>query len=48
LVSLEGGLNLSEPAGRLMANILASVAAHETEVRAERILAGQEAARSGS
>jgi len=30
---------------RLMANILAGVAAYETEVRAERILAGQAAAR---
>ena len=29
-----------------MANVLASVAAYETEVRAERILAGQAAARA--
>ena len=29
-----------------MANILAGVAAYETEVRAERILAGQQAARA--
>ncbi len=35
----------STPAGWLMANILAGVAAFETEVRAERILAGQTAAR---
>jgi DNA invertase Pin-like site-specific DNA recombinase len=45
LVSLKDGLDLATPAGRLMANVLASVAAYETEVRAERILAGQHAAR---
>jgi DNA invertase Pin-like site-specific DNA recombinase len=46
LVSLKDGLDLSTPAGRLMANVLASVAAYETEVRAERIRAGQEVARA--
>jgi DNA invertase Pin-like site-specific DNA recombinase len=46
LVSLRDGLDLSTAAGRLMANVLASVAQYETEVRAERILAGQEAARA--
>jgi DNA invertase Pin-like site-specific DNA recombinase len=46
LVSLKDGLDLSTPAGRLMANMLASVAQFETEVRAERILAGQAAARA--
>lgn len=46
LVSLKDGLDLSTPAGRLMANVLASVAAYETEIRAERILAGQAAARA--
>jgi DNA invertase Pin-like site-specific DNA recombinase len=45
LVSLKDGLDLSTPAGRMMANVLASVAQFETEVRAERILAGQQAAR---
>ncbi len=45
LVSLKDGLDLSTPAGRLMANVLASVAQFETEVRAERVLAGQAAAR---
>ena len=45
LISLKDGLDLVAPAGRLMANILAGVAAYETEVRAERILAGQAAAR---
>jgi DNA invertase Pin-like site-specific DNA recombinase len=46
LVSLKDGLDLSTPAGRLMANVLASVAAYETEVRAERIRAGQDVARA--
>jgi DNA invertase Pin-like site-specific DNA recombinase len=46
LVSLKDGLDLSTPAGRLIANVLASVAAYETEVRAERIRAGQEVARA--
>lgn len=45
LISLKDGLDLVTPAGRLMANIPAGVAAYETEVRAERILAGQSAAR---
>ncbi len=45
LISLKDGLDLVTPAGRLMANILAGVAAYETEVCAERILAGQSAAR---
>jgi DNA invertase Pin-like site-specific DNA recombinase len=40
LVSLRNGLDLSTPAGTLMANVLASVAQYETEVRAERIHAG--------
>jgi DNA invertase Pin-like site-specific DNA recombinase len=40
LVSLRDGLDLSTPAGMLMANVLASVAQYETEVRAERIHAG--------
>jgi DNA invertase Pin-like site-specific DNA recombinase len=40
LVSLKDGLDLSTPAGRLMAGLLANVAAYETEVRAERIHAG--------
>jgi DNA invertase Pin-like site-specific DNA recombinase len=45
LISLRDGLDLVTPSGRLMANILAGVAAFETEIRAERILAGQTAAR---
>jgi DNA invertase Pin-like site-specific DNA recombinase len=46
LVSLKDGLDLSTPAGRLMANVLASVAQFETEIRAERVLAGQGRARA--
>jgi DNA invertase Pin-like site-specific DNA recombinase len=46
LVSLKDGLDLTTPAGRLMAHVLASVAQYETEVRAERIRAGQAAARA--
>src|ERR1700679_2146165 len=34
------GFDLGTPAGRLMAGVLASVAAYETEVRKERQLAG--------
>ena len=44
LVSLKDGLDLSTPAGRMMANVLASVAQFETEVRAERQRAGIDAA----
>ncbi len=46
LVSLKDGLDLTTPAGRLIANVLASVAAYENEVRSERIVAGQSAARA--
>jgi DNA invertase Pin-like site-specific DNA recombinase len=46
LVSLRDGLDLSTPSGRLMAHVLASVAEYETEVRAERTLAGQAVARA--
>ena len=45
LVSLRDGVDLHTAAGRLMANVLASVAQFETEVRAERVRAGQKAAR---
>jgi DNA invertase Pin-like site-specific DNA recombinase len=45
LVSLKDGFSLSSPAGRLHARILASVAEYETEVRAERVAAGQAVAR---
>ncbi len=46
LVSVRDGLDLATPAGRLVANMLASVAAYENEVRAERIVAGQAAAKA--
>jgi DNA invertase Pin-like site-specific DNA recombinase len=46
LVSLKEGLDLKTPAGRMMANVLASVAQFETEVRAERIHAGLEVAKA--
>ncbi len=46
LVSIKDGLDLSTPAGRLMAGVLASVAQYETEVRQERTLAGQAVARA--
>ena len=46
LVSLKDGMDLATAAGRLMANVLASVAQYETEIRAERVLAGQAVARS--
>lgn len=45
LVSIRDGLDLGTPAGRLMANVLASVAVYETEVRSERQLAGIAAAK---
>ena len=44
--SLRDSLDLSTPAGRLMANVLASMAVYETEVRAERQLAGIESAKA--
>ena len=46
LVSLRDGLDLSTPAGRLLANVLASVAQFETEVRGERVRAGMAAAKA--
>ena len=46
LVSIKDGLDLATPAGRLMANVLASVAQYETEIRAERVLAGLAVARA--
>src|SRR5208337_1215094 len=45
LVSLKDGFSLASPAGRLHARILASVAEYETEVRAERVAAGQAVAK---
>lgn len=45
LISLKDGFSLDSSAGRLHARILASVAEYETEVRAERVAAGQSVAR---
>jgi DNA invertase Pin-like site-specific DNA recombinase len=45
-VSLREGFDLATPAGRLMAGVLASVAAYETEVRKERQIAGIAKAKS--
>ena len=44
LVSLMDSIDLGTPSGRLIANVLTSVAAYETEVRGERVRAGQQAA----
>ena len=46
LISLKESIDLKSPSGRLLANILASVAAFETELRGERVKAGQQAARA--
>ena len=46
LISIKDNLDLSTAAGRLHAHIIASVAMYETELRGERVKAGQEAARS--
>jgi DNA invertase Pin-like site-specific DNA recombinase len=46
VVSIKDNLDLSSPAGRLMANVLASVAQYDNEVRGERIRAGQAAAKA--
>jgi len=40
-ISIRDSIDLSKPSGRLIANVLASVAAYETEVGSERIRAGQ-------
>ncbi|MHC4110897.1 MAG: recombinase family protein [Planctomycetota bacterium] len=44
--SIKDRIDLNTTAGRLIANVLASVAAYETEVRAERVRAGQSAAKA--
>lgn len=46
LISLTDHLDLSTPSGRLNANIIASVAAYETEIRRERVSSGQAAAKA--
>jgi DNA invertase Pin-like site-specific DNA recombinase len=45
-VSLKDGIDLSTASGRMLANVLASVAQFETELRAERVRAGQAAAKA--
>ena len=45
-ISIKDGIDLNTTAGRLIANVLASVAAYETEVRAERVMAGQAVAKA--
>ncbi len=45
LIPLRDTLDLSTPSGRLMFNIIASVAEYETEVRRERQMVGISAAR---
>jgi DNA invertase Pin-like site-specific DNA recombinase len=44
LVNLKDGMDLSTPAGRRMARVLASVAQSDTEVRGEPVRAGQQVA----
>ena len=46
LVSLMDSIDLGTSSGRLIANVLASVAAYETEIRGERVRAGQAAAKA--
>ena len=46
LISLKESVDLRSAGGRLLANIMASVAAFETELRAERVKAGQAVARA--
>jgi DNA invertase Pin-like site-specific DNA recombinase len=48
LVSLKEGIDLSTPAGRMMAGVLASLAQYETEVRGERVVAGIKAKREAA
>ena len=46
LVSIRDGIDLSTPAGRMFAGVLASMAQFETEVRGERTKSGQAVARA--
>jgi len=46
LISLKESIDLKSAGGRLLANIMASVAAFENELRAERVKAGQIVARA--
>lgn len=46
LVSVKDHIDLATNSGRLVCNIMASVAQYETEVRLERVLAGQAVAKA--
>jgi len=46
LISMKEGIDLSTPAGRMMANVIAAIAQYETELRGERVAAGQSLARA--
>ena len=46
LISLKDSIDLGTASGRLIANVLASVAAYETEIRGERVRAGQAVAKA--
>jgi DNA invertase Pin-like site-specific DNA recombinase len=46
LISLKDDLDLSTPAGRRIAGAITSMAVYESELRSDRVLAGQEAARA--
>ena len=46
LISLKDAIDLNTASGRLVANIIGSVASYETELRGERVKAGQEKARA--
>ena len=48
LVSLKDSIDLGTASGCLIANVLASVAAYETEIRGERVKAGQAAAQTAA
>jgi len=46
VISLTENIDLGTPSGRMVANIIASVACYENEVRTERIRAGQAVAKA--
>ena len=46
MVSLMDNVDLGTASGRLIANVLASVASYETELRGERVKAGQAVAKA--
>jgi DNA invertase Pin-like site-specific DNA recombinase len=46
LISLKDSIDLGTASGRMLANVLASMAAYETKLKSERVKAGQDAARA--